>query len=119
MEKTEKGTQKMILNGQLSTELLQANAAAGKEREQQKNAKGTIIQKYGEIYGGAAHRQIRDNNEDKAKVVNMREKRLQAPWRKKWKEFSKGYTKVYNDLVYEGYFGYCMPAYNPEIHYIK
>jgi hypothetical protein len=119
MEKTEKGTQKMILNGQLSTELLQANATARKEREQRKNAKGTIVQKYGEIYGGVARRQMRDDDEDEAKVVNMREKRLQAPWRKKWREFSKGYTKIYNDLVYKGHFGYCMPAYDPEISSYK
>ena len=35
------------------------------------NSKGTVVQKYGEIYGGVARRQIREGNR---KVVNMREK---------------------------------------------
>lgn len=29
--------------------------------------------------------------------------------------FKEIYTMIYNDLVYEGYFGYCTLAYDPEI----
>jgi hypothetical protein len=119
MEKTERGTQKMLLNGQLSTELLKANAAAGKERDKRKNTKGTLVQKFREIYGGVARRQMRADDEDETRVVSMREKRLQAPWRKAWKQLSKGYTQIYNDLIYKGHFGLCMPAHDPEIHHIK
>ncbi|KAF8848552.1 hypothetical protein BDZ45DRAFT_698307 [Acephala macrosclerotiorum] len=79
IKKTEKRTQKMLLSGQLSTELLQANAAAGKERDKRKHTKGTVVQKYGEIYGGVARKQMRADDENKVKVVNMREKRLQVP----------------------------------------
>ena len=87
---TEKGTQKLIFSGQLSTELLAANAAAGEARKKRKYAKGTVVQKYGEIYGSEARRQMRADDDDEAKVVNMRLKREQKPWREKWRQFSKG-----------------------------
>ena len=96
-----------------------ANATASDARTKRKEARNTVVQKYGEIYGGVARRQIREDEEDKRRVVNMREKKLQAPWKKKWREFSKSYTHIYNDLVFEGHFALCMPAYDPEIHFIS
>ncbi|KAH6667219.1 hypothetical protein B0J14DRAFT_676966 [Halenospora varia] len=119
MDKIEKGTQKLILSGQLSTELLQANAAAGEARQKRKDAKGTVMQKYGEIYGGQARRQMRADDDDEAKVVNMRLKREQKPWKAKWKALSRGWTDQYNELLYQGKFCLCQPAWGDEIHHIK
>ena len=56
---------------------------------------------------------------DETRVVNIWEKRLQALWRKAWKQLSKRYTQIYNDLIYKGHFELCMSAHYPEIYYIK
>jgi hypothetical protein len=69
----------MIVKGQLSTELLAANNAKEKERREQNRAPNKVVQKYREIYGYQAHRQIEEDKEDDKKVVNMREKRLIDP----------------------------------------
>ena len=111
-EKTEKGTQQLLLSGNLSTELLRANNAAGAERDKRKNSKGTIVQKFGEIYGGAARRQMRDDDEDEKRVVNMREQRLKAPWKKKYKAIMKNWEETYNSLILSGRFACNLPSYH-------
>jgi hypothetical protein len=42
-------------------------------------------------------------------VVNMHNKRLQAPWKKKYKAIMVRYPKIYNDLIDSGRFGHCQP----------
>jgi hypothetical protein len=64
LEKTEKATQRMVLEGQLTKELLMATTAAEKERQRRKNASGIVVQKYGEIYTHKARQQIAEDEED-------------------------------------------------------
>ena len=66
----------MILEGQLSKELLKATTTAGAKHKAQKNVWNTIVQKYGEIYGNVACRQMKANDEDANKVVNIHDKCL-------------------------------------------
>ena len=101
----------MILEGQLSKELLKATTTAGAKRKTEKDAPNTIIQKYKEIYGNVARRQMKANDEDKRKVVNMRNKRLQAPWKKKYKAIMVKYPKIYKDLISLRRFGLCQPNF--------
>jgi hypothetical protein len=49
MEKVQKGSDKMILEGQLSKELLKATTTIGAKRKARKDAPNTIVQKYREI----------------------------------------------------------------------
>jgi hypothetical protein len=69
----------MIIEEQLSKELLRAITAAAEKRQARKMVKGIIVQKYGEIYGNIARRQMKDDNDDAKEVVNMWEKCLQKP----------------------------------------
>jgi hypothetical protein len=45
-----------------------------------------VVQKYGEIYGYQACKQIEEDERDEKRVVNMREQRLAKPWRTKYKK---------------------------------
>jgi hypothetical protein len=66
-----------------------------------------LSKKYGEIYGHQARRQIEADEEDKKRVVNMREKRLQAPWKKQYKGIMIGFPSLYINLRLQGKFGHC------------
>jgi hypothetical protein len=79
IEKTERGTQKIIMLGQLSTELLQRQNAASAKRQKWKDTKGKVVQKYSKIYSSVARRQIKDNDDNKARVVNIRERSCERP----------------------------------------
>ena len=79
-EKVDKATDKMILVGQLSTELLSVNNARQKAREERNNVPNKIVQKYGEIYGHVACRQIAVDEIEEDRVVNMHEQRLRKPF---------------------------------------
>ena len=52
---------------------MRVTTAAAEKRQAHKTAKGTIVQKYGEIYGNVARRQMKDDDDDVKEVVNMRE----------------------------------------------
>jgi hypothetical protein len=54
----------MVLRGQLSTELLTANNAKEEERKELNDALNKVVQKYGEVYGNVARRQIAADEED-------------------------------------------------------
>jgi hypothetical protein len=72
-DKVVKASDRMVSTGQLSTEYLlatQAREQARKERNEQQNK---IVQKYGEIYGHQAQRQIAEDEEEERQVINMRE----------------------------------------------
>jgi hypothetical protein len=109
MEKVQKGSDKMILEGQLSKELLKATTTAGAKRKAWKDARNTVVQKYREIYGNVARRQMKADDEDANRVVNMHDKRLQALWKKKYKAIMVRYPKIYNNLINSGRFGHCQP----------
>ena len=85
----------MILAGQLSTELLIANNAIQKAREERNSASGGIVQKYGEIYGNIARRQIAEDELAEDQVVNMYEKRLRRPFLDYYKWFIQEYPDIF------------------------
>jgi hypothetical protein len=72
-----------MLTGALSTYRLQDLTIAEDVRKSRKDASSKVVQKYGEIYGNQARLQIQVDIEDERQVVNMREKRLQKPWRER------------------------------------
>ena len=76
MEKVKKGTDQLVISEQLAQELLRANNAYAKKQKERKEGSNKVVQKYGEIYGYQARRQIKADKENKKRVVNMREKRL-------------------------------------------
>ena len=103
-EKIEKAADRMILTRQLAKEHLAATKAREKARKERNEAPNKVVQKYGEIYGYQARRQIAEDEEDKGKVINMREKRLMDPWRKKYKEIIKAFLVIYRTLRDKGRF---------------
>jgi hypothetical protein len=107
IEKVEKASDKLILQGQLATEMLKATNSAAARRQARKEGSSKIVQKYREIYGYQARRQIAEDEEDEKKVVNMREKRLQDPWKKKYKAIIVKFPKIYSTIRSKGYFLSC------------
>jgi hypothetical protein len=103
-EKVEKAADRMILRGQLSTELLAANKAKEEERSQRNDAPNKIVQKYGEIYSHQARRQIAIDKEDEQRVINMRNKRITDLAKKRYKALIKGFPKQYRQLRLRGEF---------------
>ena len=103
-EKINKAADLMLVKGQLSTELLAANNAKEKEREERNNAPNKVVQKYGEIYGYQARKQIEEDEREEALVINMREKRLRDPWKKRYKMIIKKFPKLYENIRTEGRF---------------
>ena len=81
-----------------------ANKAKEAERKARNDVPNKVVQKYGEIYGYQARRQIVEDEEDERRVINLREKRLTDPWRKKYKEIIKAFLVVYRILRDKGRF---------------
>ena len=106
MEKVEKGTDQLVISGRLAQELLKANNAYAKQRKQRKDGSNKVVQKYGEIYGSQARRQIAEDEEDEKRVVNMCEKRLQDPWKKRYKAIMTKFPSLYINLRNSGKFGH-------------
>jgi hypothetical protein len=79
--KVEKASETSILKGGLSTHRLYDLANAEAARKKRKEESGKVVQKYGEIYTYQAQRDIQLEEEEEKRVVNMREKRLNKPWR--------------------------------------
>ena len=63
-----------------------------------------VVQKYREIYGYQAHKQIEEDKEVEKKVINMREKHLAEPWKKRYKAFIKIFPFLYDNIRSEGRF---------------
>jgi hypothetical protein len=110
MEKVEKSADRMILQGQLATEMLRATNSAANRRKARKEGSNKVVQKYGEIYGSAARRQIAEDEHDERQVVNMREKRLQAPWKKKYKAMIVKFPGIYRTIRANGLYIGCGTA---------
>jgi hypothetical protein len=64
------------------TEYLRATQAREKAQKE-KNDDRRIVQKYGELYGNVARRQIAEDEEEEKEVVNMREQQCKKK-QKKW-----------------------------------
>ena len=106
-EKVEKAADQMILKGQLSTELLATNNPKEEERRARNDAANKVVQKYGEIYGHVARRQIAEDEEDEKRVVNMREKRLAEPYRKRYRQLMAKFPMLYQKARDQGQFIWC------------
>ena len=85
-DKVAQATERSILAGVLATNRIHDLSIAEAARKERKEASGKVVQKYGEIYGYQARRDIFLDEEDEKEVVNMRNSRLSKPWRKKYKE---------------------------------
>ena len=88
----------MVSTGQLSTEYLlatQAREQARKERNEQQNK---IVQKYGEIYGHQARRQIAEDEEEERQVINMREQRVKKHQEKEEAAAARAVARANNQI---------------------
>ena len=97
----------MILARQLAKEHLVTTKAKKKARKERNKASNKVVQKYGKTYGHQARRQIEEDEEDEKRVVNMREKRLQAPWKKQYRGIMVKFSSLYVNLRLQGKFWHC------------
>lgn len=95
-EKVSKSADRMVLAGQLSTEYLRAMQSREKARKDRNQAPNKVVQKYGEIYGHQARRQIIEDEEEERDVVNMREKRIVVRLEKERKAREKATQRISN-----------------------
>jgi hypothetical protein len=78
-EKVEAASERSILASALARQRVLDLGLAGKERLARKEGAGKIVQKYGEITIEQGRKDIEADNEDKARVVNIRHARLSKP----------------------------------------
>ena len=83
-QKVEGAAQRSILRGALSSQRVADLSSAAKRRESSIDGR-KVVQKYGEIYGHQALRQIEADLADEERVVNTRNIRLSKPWKVKYK----------------------------------
>jgi hypothetical protein len=95
-DKVAQAAERSILAGALATNRVHDLSIAEAARKERKEASGKVVQKYGEIYGHQAWREIALDEEDEKEVVNIRNSRLSKPWKKKYsgvmKELMTGFT---------------------------
>ncbi|KAI0993565.1 hypothetical protein K3495_g14619 [Podosphaera aphanis] len=91
--------------GQLSTELLHANNAKKSEREERAAQSSKVVQKFGEIYGHQARRQIQFLEWHEQRPVSMIEKYERAPYLKAYKMFIKELPDTLYLVRADGAFG--------------
>ncbi|PMD63212.1 uncharacterized protein K444DRAFT_523553, partial [Hyaloscypha bicolor E] len=72
---------------------------AEKERLTRKEGASKIIQKYGKITIEQGRKDIKADNKNKARVVNMRHARLSKPWRNKYKKIMRRFEANYWDVI--------------------
>jgi hypothetical protein len=95
----------MILKGQLAQELLMAHKAhKAVQKERNKPGGNKVVQKYREIYGKQARRQIIIDIHAEEQVVNMHDRRLRKPFRDRWKQLAREWRFYYCDLRTKGRF---------------
>ena len=94
-DKVVKASDRMVTAGQLSTEYLRVTQAREKARKERNND-GRVVQKYGEIYGSAARRQIAEDEEEEREVINMREQRFKKKQEKWEANQAKAFAKANN-----------------------
>jgi hypothetical protein len=99
-DKVEKASMTSILAGALSTNRIHDLSIAETARKKRKESSGgnKVVEKYGEIYGHQARRDIAADDEDESRVVNMREARLAKPWRAKYKSIMRSFTEKYSEV---------------------
>ena len=105
IDQAEKYTKHKLLQGQLSTELLHANNTKKKEREELTAQSSKVVQKFGEIYGHQARRQIQFLEWHEQRPVSMIEKYERAPYLKAYKKFIKELADTLYLVRADGAFG--------------
>jgi hypothetical protein len=98
-EKVEAASERSILAGALARQRVLDLGLAEKERLARKEGASKIIQKYGEITVEQGRKDIEADNEDEARVVNMRHARLSKPWRNKYKKMIRRFEADYWDVI--------------------
>jgi hypothetical protein len=98
-EKVEAASERSILAGALARQRVLDLGLAEKERLARKEGAGKIIQKYGEITVEQGRKDIEADDEDEARVVNMRHARLSKPWRNKYKKMMRRFEADYWDVI--------------------
>jgi hypothetical protein len=96
-DKIEGAAEWSILSGALAKQRVHDLSLAEQEREKRNVPDNNrIIQKYGEIYVYQGRADILADDEDQAKVVNMRNTRLAKPWRIKYAKAMESFQKDYH-----------------------
>jgi hypothetical protein len=98
-EKVEAVSERSILAGALARQRVLDLGLAEKERLARKEGAGKIVQKYGEITVEQGRMDIEADDEDEARVVNMRHARLSKPWRNKYKKMMRRFEADYWDVI--------------------
>jgi hypothetical protein len=98
-EKVEAALERSILASALARQRVLDLGLAEKERLARKEGASKIIQKYGEITIEQGRMDIEADNEDEARVVNMRHTRLSKPWRNKCKKMMRRFEADYWDVI--------------------
>jgi hypothetical protein len=98
-EKVEAASERSILAGALARQRVLDLGLAEKERLARKEGAGKIVQKYGEITVEQGRKDIEADDEDEARVVNMRHARLSKPWRNKYKKMMRRFKANYWDVI--------------------
>jgi hypothetical protein len=88
-DKISQASERLMLAGALSTNRVYDLLIAEAARKERKEASSKIVQKYSEIYGHQARREIALDEEDEKEVVNIRNSRLSKPWKKKYSRVMK------------------------------
>jgi hypothetical protein len=96
-EKVSKSADRMVLAGQLSTELLTATKQSEKARKERNDTPNRVVQKYREIYSYQACRQIAEDEEDERRVVNIQEQQVKKREEKKAKVQEKAAQQANNN----------------------
>jgi len=97
-DKVENASQRSMLAGALATNRIHDLSIAEAARQKRKKASGKIVQKYGEIYGHQARKDIAADEDDEKEVINMREQRLMKPWKVKYKAIMKKFKQDYIEV---------------------
>ncbi|KAI1001746.1 hypothetical protein K3495_g6458 [Podosphaera aphanis] len=105
IDQFEKYAKRKLLQGQLSSEFLHANNAKKKEREEHAAQSSKVVQKFGEIYGHQARRQIQFLEWHEQRPVRMIEKYERAPYLKAYKFFIKELPDTLHLVRADGAFG--------------
>jgi hypothetical protein len=92
-------SERSILASALARQRVLDLGLAEKKRLARKEGASKIIQKYGEITIEQGRMDIEADNEDKARVVNMRHARLSKPWRNKYKKIMRRFKANYWDVI--------------------
>ena len=99
-EKVEGAAERSMLSGALAKQRVHDLSIAEQEREKRKDKDNNkIVQKYGEIYVYQGRADILADDEDEAKVVNMRNARLARPWREKYKKMMQTFPKEHWNII--------------------